>query len=43
MTLEDVQRSPDLMFVVKRAVDVEVFSPPRQDWLAGTDTYLREA
>jgi quercetin dioxygenase-like cupin family protein len=22
-------------------LDVDVFSPPRQDWLAGTDAYLR--
>jgi quercetin dioxygenase-like cupin family protein len=22
-------------------LDVDVFSPPRQDWLDGTDTYLR--
>lgn len=24
-------------------LDVDVFSPPRQDWLDGTDTYLRQA
>jgi quercetin dioxygenase-like cupin family protein len=23
-------------------LDVDVFSPPRQDWLDGTDTYLRD-
>lgn len=23
-------------------LDVDVFSPPRQDWLDGTDTYFRE-
>ena len=23
-------------------LDVDVFSPPRQDWLAGTDAYLRK-
>ena len=23
-------------------LDVDVFSPPRQDWLDGTDAYLRE-
>jgi hypothetical protein len=22
-------------------LDVDVFNPPRQDWLAGTDAYLR--
>jgi len=25
------------------AVGVDIFSPPRQDWLEGTDGYLREA
>ena len=24
-------------------LDVDVFSPPREDWLSGTDTYLRGA
>ncbi len=24
-------------------LDVDVFCPPRQDWLAGTDSYLRDA
>jgi len=24
-------------------VDLDVFSPPRQDWLDGTDTYFHEA
>ncbi|MDH3224040.1 MAG: cupin domain-containing protein [Gemmatimonadota bacterium] len=24
-------------------VDVDVFAPPREDWLSGTDTYLRGA
>lgn len=24
-------------------LDVDVFSPPRQDWLDGTDTYFHEA
>jgi quercetin dioxygenase-like cupin family protein len=23
-------------------VDVDIFSPPREDWLAGSDAYLRE-
>ncbi len=22
-------------------VDIDIFAPPRQDWIAGTDTYLR--
>ncbi|MEX2532246.1 MAG: cupin domain-containing protein [Gemmatimonadota bacterium] len=24
-------------------LDVDIFSPPRQDWLDGTDAYLRES
>ena len=24
-------------------IDVDVFTPPRQDWLDGTDSYLRDA
>ena len=24
-------------------VDVDIFTPPRQDWLDGTDSYLRDA
>lgn len=24
-------------------LDIDVFSPPRQDWLEGSDTYLRHA
>jgi quercetin dioxygenase-like cupin family protein len=23
-------------------VDVDIFSPPREDWLTGSDAYLRE-
>jgi quercetin dioxygenase-like cupin family protein len=26
---------------LEETLDVDVFSPPRQDWLAGTDSYLR--
>jgi quercetin dioxygenase-like cupin family protein len=27
---------------LERTLDVDVFSPPRQDWLEGSDAYLRE-
>lgn len=27
---------------VEDTVDLDVFYPPRQDWLSGTDAYLRE-
>jgi hypothetical protein len=26
---------------LEATLDVDVFNPPRQDWLAGTDAYLR--
>jgi quercetin dioxygenase-like cupin family protein len=26
---------------LERTLDVDIFCPPRQDWLDGTDTYLR--
>ena len=30
------------VLVLERTVDVDVFCPPRQDWLDGSDSYLRE-
>jgi quercetin dioxygenase-like cupin family protein len=27
---------------LETTLDVDIFSPPRQDWLDGTDAYLRE-
>ena len=27
--------------LVSDTLDMDVFSPPRQDWLSGTDAYLR--
>jgi unsaturated pyranuronate lyase len=27
---------------LENTLDVEIFCPPREDWLAGTDAYLRE-
>jgi hypothetical protein len=26
---------------LERTLDVDIFCPPRQDWLDGTDVYLR--
>ena len=27
---------------IEDTVDLDVFNPPRQDWLSGTDAYLRK-
>ena len=32
---------PHSALALEDTLDVDVFNPPRQDWLAGTDTYLR--
>ena len=32
---------PHRALALADTLDVDVFSPPRQDWLSGTDTYLR--
>jgi quercetin dioxygenase-like cupin family protein len=32
---------PHRALAVEDTLDVDVFCPPRQDWLAGTDAYLR--
>jgi quercetin dioxygenase-like cupin family protein len=34
---------PHEALALEDTLDVDVFSPPRQDWLTGTDAYLREA
>lgn len=34
---------PHEAVALEDTLDVDVFSPPRQDWLSGTDAYLREA
>lgn len=34
-------RLPHRALALEDTLDVDVFSPPRQDWLAGTDSYLR--
>ena len=32
---------PHRAVALEETLDVDVFSPPRQDWLSGTDAYLR--
>jgi quercetin dioxygenase-like cupin family protein len=32
---------PHSALALEDTLDVDVFNPPRQDWLAGTDAYLR--
>ena len=34
---------PHSAVALEDTLDVDVFAPPRQDWLDGTDTYLRGA
>jgi quercetin dioxygenase-like cupin family protein len=33
---------PHTAVALEDTLDVDVFSPPRQDWLDGSDTYLRQ-
>ena len=33
---------PHRVLALERTVDVDIFCPPRQDWLDGSDSYLRE-
>lgn len=32
---------PHRAVALEATLDVDIFAPPRQDWLAGTDAYLR--
>ena len=32
---------PHEALAVEKTLDVDIFAPPRQDWLDGTDAYLR--
>jgi quercetin dioxygenase-like cupin family protein len=32
---------PHKALALEDTLDVDIFSPPREDWLAGTDAYLR--
>ena len=33
---------PHRAVALERTLDIDVFCPPRQDWLDGSDSYLRE-
>jgi mannose-6-phosphate isomerase-like protein (cupin superfamily) len=33
---------PHRVLVLERTLDVDIFCPPRQDWLDGSDSYLRD-
>ncbi len=33
---------PHRALALEDTLDVDIFNPPRQDWLAGTDAYLRK-
>lgn len=33
---------PHSAIALEDTLDIDIFSPPRQDWLAQTDSYLRE-
>ena len=34
---------PHEAVALEDTVDLDIFNPPRQDWIDGTDTYLRQA
>ena len=34
---------PHEAVVLEDTLDIDIFTPPRQDWLQGTDEYLRQA
>lgn len=34
---------PHCAIALEDTVDVDIFCPPRQDWLDGSDTYLRQS
>lgn len=33
--------TPHRFEALEDTIDIDIFSPPREDWLAGTDTYLK--
>ena len=33
---------PHSAYALEDTVDIDVFSPPREDWLNGSDAYLRD-
>jgi len=34
---------PHRAVALEETLDLDIFSPPREDWIAGTDRYLRDA
>jgi quercetin dioxygenase-like cupin family protein len=34
--------TPHSAEALEDTIDIDIFSPPRQDWLDGTDRYIRE-
>jgi hypothetical protein len=34
---------PHAAEAIEDTLDVDIFNPPRQDWLDGSDAYLRES
>ena len=32
---------PHSAYAVEDTIDIDIFSPPREDWLSGTDAYIR--
>jgi quercetin dioxygenase-like cupin family protein len=34
---------PHAAIVMEDTIDIDIFTPPRQDWLEGSDEYLRKA
>lgn len=33
--------TPHEAYALEDTVDIDIFSPPREDWLSGTDAYIR--
>lgn len=33
---------PHSAYALEETVDIDIFSPPREDWLNGTDSYIRD-
>lgn len=34
--------TPHEAYALEDTIDIDVFSPPREDWLSGTDAYIRD-
>ena len=33
--------TPHSAYALEDTIDIDIFSPPREDWLSGTDSYIR--